>query len=164
MVIIDYKWPAVQVLLTITVKILTTQRWGKTTCFVCQDTLTSKAFLSPYTMCIQTHTHSHTHRAYIWWHTTVIITLCIDFCSSGWIHHSTQGLSIPGARAALTWADPAKRILGSYKKSRKGTHARQGTHFKSNKTRSVCLGSKEPEYWVHADCITDVFDREQQSI
>lgn len=60
MVIIDYKWSAVQALLTITVKILKTQRWGKTTCFVCQDTLTSKAFLSPYTMCIQTHTHTHT--------------------------------------------------------------------------------------------------------
>jgi len=66
MVIIDYKWPTVQALLTIPLKIVKTAM-GKDNMFLCQDTLTSKEFLSPYT-CVFTHTHTHTHiyhRAYI---------------------------------------------------------------------------------------------------
>lgn len=160
MVIINYKWPAGQALLTITVKILKNQRWGKTTSFVCQDTLTSKAFLSPYTMCIQTlidtHTHTHPHRAYIWWHTTVIITPCIDFCSSGWIHHSTQGLSIPGARAALTWADPAKRILGSYKRVERGHMQGRGHTSKQQDPFSLLRvkGARVLSSWrLHHRCV-----------
>ncbi len=59
-----------------------------------------------------THTHPPTHhRAYIWWHTTVIITVCIDFCSAGWILCSTQRLFIPGVRVALTRADPVRKDL-----------------------------------------------------